>query len=175
VADALLWARKEGLANDRACIAGGSYGGYSTLMGLVRHPDLYRCGAAWVAVTDLELYVSGSIWIRDNISDVARKFSTPQMVGSTDTDAELISRNSPVLLASEIKAPLFLAFGEEDERVPLAHGKRLREALRKQSREPEWVTYPGEAHGWAMQETRLDFARRLETFLGKHLMTNSAQ
>ena len=175
VADALLWARKEGLANDRACIAGGSYGGYSTLMGLVRHPDLYRCGAAWVAVTDLELYVSGSIWIRDNISDVARKFSTPQMVGSADTDAELISRNSPVLLASEIKAPLFLAFGEEDERVPLAHGKRLREALRKQSREPEWVTYPGEAHGWAMQETRLDFARRLETFLGKHLMTNSAQ
>jgi hypothetical protein len=41
-----------GLAGRRACIAGASYGGYSTLMGLVKHPALYRCGAAWVAVTD---------------------------------------------------------------------------------------------------------------------------
>ena len=40
VADALRWAQKEGLASDKACIAGASYGGYSTLMGLIKDPSL---------------------------------------------------------------------------------------------------------------------------------------
>ena len=40
--DALQWARKRGLANDKACVMGASYGGYAaTLMGLVRHPDVF--------------------------------------------------------------------------------------------------------------------------------------
>ena len=169
VADALLWAQKQGLASDRACIAGASYGGYSTLMGLARHPKLYRCGAAWVAVTDLELYAKGSWWVGDDISDVARKYTIPEMVGSMDKDAQLITANSPVLLANKIKAPLLLAFGEDDQRVPLAHGKRMREALQKQGLEPEWVTYAGEGHGWGKLETRLDFALRLERFFNQHL------
>lgn len=169
VADALLWAQKQGIASDRACIAGASYGGYSTLMGLVRHPGLYRCGVAWAAVTDLQLYVSGSWWIGDDISELGRKYSLPELVGSADADADLIAKNSPILLASQIKAPLMLAFGEADLRVPLAHGTRLREALQKLGRDPEWITYPGEGHGWAKPETRLDFAKRVEQFLAKHL------
>lgn len=171
VADALLWAQKQGLASDKACIAGASYGGYSTLMGLVRHPQLYRCGAAWVAVTDLELLVKGSWWISDDNSELFRKYGMPTMVGSVDKGAELITANSPVLLADKIKAPLLLAFGEDDQRVPLAHGKRMREALQKQGHEPEWVTYGGEGHGWGKLETRLDFAQRLERFLNQHLRT----
>ena len=174
VADALLWAQKQGLASDRACIAGASYGGYSTLMGLVRHPDLYRCGLAWVAVTDLQLFVSGSWWIGDDISELGRKYALPEMVGSVDKDADMIAKNSPILLASQIKAPLMLAFGEADLRVPLAHGTRLREALQKLGRDPEWITYPGEGHGWAKPETRLDFARRVEQFLAKHLAPEGA-
>jgi dipeptidyl aminopeptidase/acylaminoacyl peptidase len=169
VADALLWAQKQGLASDKACIAGASYGGYSTLMGLVRHPQLYRCGAAWVAVTDLELLVKGSWWVSDDNGDLFRKYGMPTMVGSMEKDAQQITANSPVLLADKIKAPLLLAFGEDDQRVPLAHGKRMREALQKQGVEPEWVTYGGEGHGWGRLETRLDFAQRLERFLDKHL------
>jgi dipeptidyl aminopeptidase/acylaminoacyl peptidase len=171
VADALLWAQKQGIASNKACIAGASYGGYSTLMGLARQPQLYRCGAAWVAVTDLELLVKGSWWVSDDTSDVARKYTIPEMVGSMDKDAQLITANSPVLLADKIKAPLLLAFGEDDQRVPLAHGKRMRESLQKQGFEPEWVTYGGEGHGWGKLETRLDFAVRLERFLSQHLRT----
>ncbi|RZI98436.1 MAG: S9 family peptidase, partial [Rubrivivax sp.] len=36
VADALRWAQAQGTASDKACIAGASYGGYSTLMGLIK-------------------------------------------------------------------------------------------------------------------------------------------
>ncbi|MDM4767309.1 prolyl oligopeptidase family serine peptidase [Pelomonas sp. SE-A7] len=169
VADALLWARQQKLADDRACIAGASYGGYSALMGLARHGDLYRCGIAWVAVTDLKLLVEGSWWIRDDAGALARRYSIPEMIGDAKADAAMLAANSPVLLADRIKAPVLLAFGEADLRVPLAHGKRMREALTAAGNEPQWVVYPGEGHGFSLMQNRLDFARRVEQFLATHL------
>jgi len=169
VADALLWARREGLTDDRACIVGGSYGGYSTLMGLVRHPELYRCGAAWVAVTDLLLLVQGEWWVDDDISYAGRRYRLPELVGDAEADRAMLLDNSPVEQAGRIRAPLLLAFGADDRRVPLSHGTRLREAMQRQGREPEWVVYDGEAHAWRLPATRVDFARRLEHFLAAHL------
>jgi dipeptidyl aminopeptidase/acylaminoacyl peptidase len=169
VADALLWAQKQGLASDKACIAGASYGGYSTLMGLVRHPELYKCGVAWVAVTDPSLFLEGAWGVIDDIDSSSRRYTLPQMVGDLDKDAKMLADNSPLLRAQEIKAPLLLAFGESDRRVPLAHGERMRAALTKAGRPPEWVTYPNEAHSWRQVGTQVDFARRMEKFLAQNL------
>lgn len=169
VADALLWAQKQGLASDKACIAGASYGGYSTLMGLVRHPELYKCGVAWLAVTDPTLYLDGAWGVIDDIDNTSRRYMLPQLVGDVDKDAKMLADNSPLLRAQEIKAPLFLAFGESDRRVPLVHGERLRAALIKAGRPPEWVTYPNEAHSWRQVGTQVDFTRRMEKFLAQYL------
>jgi dipeptidyl aminopeptidase/acylaminoacyl peptidase len=169
VADALLWARAKGLASDRACIAGGSYGGYSTLMGLVRHPELYQCGWAWVAVTDLLLFLEGSWWVNDDIADSGRRYSLPMMVGDAERDRAMLLENSPVTQAHRIKAPLLLVWGAEDLRVPIAHGERLRKALQAAGREPEWVVYPDEGHGLALPANQIDMAQRLERFFSQHL------
>ncbi|MDR7331621.1 prolyl oligopeptidase family serine peptidase [Roseateles asaccharophilus] len=169
VADALKWAQKEGLASDKACIAGGSYGGYSTLMGLIKDPDLYRCGVAWVAVTDLELLLKGSWWVNDDTSDESRRHRLPESIGDLEKDAAMIIANSPVRQAARVKAPVLLAFGEQDLRVPLAHGKRMRDALTEAGNPPEWVTYPGEGHGFSIIKNRVDFAERMAAFLAKHL------
>ncbi|KQW44618.1 MULTISPECIES: prolyl oligopeptidase family serine peptidase [unclassified Roseateles] len=169
VADALRWAQTQGIASDKACIAGASYGGYSTLMGLIKDPNLYRCGVAWLAVTDLELLVRGSWWVDDDTSSVARQFTVPEMIGDAEKDADMIVANSPVKQAARIKAPVLLAFGEADRRVPLAHGERMRRALREAGNEPEWLTYPGEGHGFAVLKNRVDFALKMEAFLAKHL------
>jgi acetyl esterase/lipase len=169
LADALLWAQRQGLADGRACIAGDSYGGYATLMGLVRHPELYRCGVAWLPVTDPFLFLEGSWWVNDDIGASGRRYGLPEMVGDVKADREMLTRVSPVAQAGRIRAPLLLAFGEDDLRVPLAHGKRLREAMRKAGREPLWVTYPNEGHGWRQLSTRVDFALRIERFLAEHL------
>ena len=170
VADALLWARAQGLADpQRACIAGASYGGYATLMGLVRHPELYRCGIAWVAVTDPFLYLQGAWWVDDDISDQGRRHLLPQLVGDADKDVAMLTAASPLAQAKRIQAPLLLAMGEADRRVPIAHGKRLRDALIDAGRPPEWVSYANEAHSWRQTSTRIDFARRVERFLGQHL------
>ena len=174
VADALLWAQAQGLADKKkACIAGASYGGYATLMGLVRHPELYRCGVAWVAVTDTLLLLKGSWWVDDDTSNQIRTHSLPQLVGDVEKDAEMLTAVSPLAQAKRIQAPLLLAMGESDRRVPIAHGERLRDALREAGRAPEWVSYPNEGHSWRQVSTQVDFARSVEKFLGQHLKADA--
>ncbi|RZI93128.1 MAG: S9 family peptidase, partial [Rubrivivax sp.] len=129
----------------------------------------YRCGVAWVALADLDLYLSGSWWVGDDISSTGRKYTLPEAVGDPVKDAAMIAANSPVKQAARIKAPVLLAFGEADMRVPLAHGERLRKAMREAGNEPVWVSYPGEAHGFSALKNRVDFAQKMEAFLAKHL------
>ena len=170
VADAVLWAAGKSLIDPkRVCIAGGSYGGYATLMGLVRHPELYRCGAAWVAVTEPMRLLERSWWTADDISDEARQYSLPTLIGDAKADAAMLAAASPVQQAARIVAPVMLVYGEHDRRVPLVHGKDMRAALTDAGRAPEWVVYPDEGHGWRKLETQRDFARRLEVFLARHL------
>ena len=168
VADALLWAVKQGHADPkRACIAGASYGGYATLMGLVRHPELYRCGAAWVAVTDPRLMFEWSS--RSDQSDEVRSYTYPRMIGDPVADAAQLRDTAPVEQAARIKAPVLLAMGREDRRVPLVHGHRMRDALNAAGNPPDWVVYDDEGHGWLKVANRIDFALRLEKFLAQHL------
>ena len=171
VADALIWAQSKGLASNKSCIAGASYGGYSTFMGLIRNPELFSCGIAWVALADLNLYIQGSNWITDDISETARNASLPEMVGDVEKDSGMLAANSPILNASKLKAPLLMAYGEADLRVPLAHGERMRDALTKAGNPPEWVVYYGEGHGWALLKTKIDFYGRMEKLLQKSLLS----
>lgn len=168
VADAVRWAAGKGLIDPkRVCIAGGSYGGYATLMGLARYPDLYRCGVAWVAVTDPRLLFEDS-WQSD-MNEEGRRYTLPTLLGDLAKDAALLRSAAPVERAADIRAPLLLAFGANDRRVPIVHGARMRDALRAQGRDPEWVVYDGEGHGWLKVETRLDFWGRVERFLDRNL------
>lgn len=168
VADAALWAVGKGLVDaKRICIAGASYGGYATLMGLARHPEIFRCGAAWVGVTDPRLLFDLD-WLTD-ISNEARAYSLVATIGDPVKDRDALTAVAPIELASRIKAPVLLAYGAKDRRVPLEHGDRMRASLRAAGNDPEWVLYPDEGHGWFLVPNRVDFAERLERFLAKHL------
>lgn len=168
VADAVRWAAGKGLIDPkRVCIAGASYGGYATLMGLARYPELYRCGVAWAAVTDPRLMFSFS-WLSD-LPERWKKYGLRRVLGDPDADAAMLKAAAPTEQAARIKAPVLLAFGEADRRVPLEHGTTMRDALRAAGNDPEWVTYPDEGHGWLRIETRVDFANRVDRFLAKNL------
>jgi len=168
VADAVRWAVQKGHVDPkRVCIAGASYGGYATLMGLVRDADLYRCGAAWVAVTDPRLLFKWSY--TGDTAETSRLYDLPKMIGDPVADAERLAEATPVLQAARIKAPLLVAFGGSDRRVPIEHGNALRDALVKAGSPPEWIVYDDEGHGWLRAANRLDFAQRLERFLDRNL------
>jgi dipeptidyl aminopeptidase/acylaminoacyl peptidase len=168
VADVVGWAVGKKLADpSKVCIIGASYGGYATIMGLIRHPELYRCGAAWVAVTDPRLMFQ---WTDlGDMGTEGREFSLPKLIGDPKADAAMLESVTPVLLADRIKSPLLLAVGGADRRVLPEHGRRLRDEMKAAGHAPEYVEYPTEGHGWLQLETRVDFARRLEDFLARNL------
>lgn len=151
----------------RVCIMGASYGGYAALMGLVKEPDMFKCGINYVGVTDPQLLLTVS-WSDFSNSDFTR-FRLADMIGNPDKDKALMDRTSPLKRANEIKAPVLMAYGGEDYRVPLVHGERMRDALLANRVPVEWVVYKEEGHGWLKEENRFDFARRVETFLAKHI------
>ena len=167
IADATQWAIKQGYADERRiCIAGASYGGYATLMGLVRYPELYRCGINWVGVTDMDLLYTAR-W--SDFSVLWKSYGMPKLVGDREKDAAQFAETSPLRQAAKITQPLLMAYGDADRRVPIAHGERLRSALEKHNRAIEWITYKDEGHGWMLESNNVDFWTRVEKFLNTNL------
>lgn len=167
IADATEWAVKQGFTDPkRICIAGASYGGYAALMGLIRYPQLYRCGINAVGVTDLDLMYT-SRW--SDFSEMWKEYGMPVLMGDREKDAKQLAATSPVKLAHRLTQPLLMAYGGEDRRVPIAHGGNLRAAVAPHNKNLEWVEYPDEGHGWMLEANKVDFWTRVERFLDRHL------
>ena len=166
--DALKWAVAQGhIDPQRVCIAGASYGGYAALMGPIRQPGLFRCAAAWIAVSDPLLLFGLSGW--SDMADETRRYTMPELLGDPQADAAMLAEVSPLRQATRLKVPVLLGYGAQDRRVPLVHGERMRDALTAAGNPPEWVVYGEEGHGWLLTRNRVDWASRLEAFLAKHL------
>jgi dipeptidyl aminopeptidase/acylaminoacyl peptidase len=170
IADAARWAIAKGMADPaRVCIAGASYGGYATLMGLVRDPDLYKCGINWVGVTDMDLLYTGSFRHDDDVSASFKKYGLAERVGDRVKDAQQLRDTSPILHAAKIRQPLLMAYGTEDKRVPIPHGRSFHEAVKAGNKQVEFVEYKGEGHNFKLVENRIDFWTRVERFLERHI------
>lgn len=173
VADALQWAVKQGWVDaQRVCIAGASYGGYATLMGLIKHPSLYRCGVEWAGVSDIDLLYSIS-W--SDASEEVTNYTLPVLVGDPEKDAQQLKHSSPLARAQELRQPLLMAYGGIDRRVPIKHGTAMRDALQQSNKSVEWIVYPNEGHGWRELETNADFWTRVEKFLDQHIGPGAAK
>ncbi|QBE67299.1 S9 family peptidase [Pseudoduganella lutea] len=170
VTDGTRWAIEQGVADPkRICIAGASYGGYATLMGLIREPELYRCGVNWVGVTDIKLMYGGSWFHTSDLPAQYIRYGMPRLIGDLETEAEQLMAVSPVEQAARLRQPLLMAYGGADRRVPRAHGTRFRDAVSATNRNVEWIEYPEEGHGWRLPKNRIDFWTRVEKFLDRHI------
>ncbi|OWQ88514.1 hypothetical protein CDN99_16820 [Roseateles aquatilis] len=151
----------------RICIAGASYGGYLTMMGLVKEPELFRCGVNWVGVTDPNFMfsVTWTDFNRYGGPDTGRR----RLIGDPEKDAEQFRRTSPLQRAAEIKQPVLMAYGAQDVRVPMINGVKMRDALRSHNKNVEWVVYDDEGHGWRKEANNVDFWSRVERFLAANM------
>lgn len=175
VADGTRWAIAQGYADPkRICIAGASYGGYATLMGLLNDPDLYKCGVDWVGVTDINL-MYGNDWIRSSdMSSQWKEYGMPEMIGDRVKDAAQLKATSPIEHAARITQPLLLAYGGVDRRVPLYHGQKFYDAVTRTNKNVQWIEYPEEGHGWRLPKNSIDFWSKVETFLDKNIGKDAA-
>ncbi|QNA88168.1 S9 family peptidase [Massilia sp. Dwa41.01b] len=159
---------KQGIVDpNRVCIIGASYGGYATMYGLAKDPDLYKCGVNWVGVTDISLLFSVSYSDTSN-SPVMDDLGV-RMHGDPKLDQAYMKERSALENVGKIKAPVLMAYGSEDVRVPLVHGERMRDLLRKKGNEVEWMVMTGEGHGWAKESNRIKFGEAMMSFIDRHI------
>ncbi len=167
LADVARWAVDQGVADARrVAIEGASYGGYAALMGLVKDGELFRCAVCAAGVTDLRLLFTAH-W--SDASELSRRYSMRERIGDLDADRERLEATSPLQQAARIRNPVLLGHGGYDERVPVEHGRRLHDAVRRHNPNVEWVEYKAEGHDWVLPETTLDWWGRVERFLVRHL------
>lgn len=159
ITDGTLWAIEQGIADpDRICISGGSYGDYSTLVGLTREPELYRCGFAFVGVYDLELAKR-----RGNIprTEIGRRY----LDRALGTDEAVLRERSPVNHVHRIKAELFVAHGAADHQAHFSQYHALIGALEEAGIPHEKLFVSREGHGFYKLENRvLLYGKALEFF-----------
>ncbi|MDF3035614.1 MAG: hypothetical protein K0S28_888 [Paucimonas sp.] len=148
----------------RVCIMGASYGGYSAMMGLVKDPDLYRCGINLLGPTELDWLFTKGMW---HYSDDSL-YSMNELIGDRSAMKEQFHATSPSRHADKIKAPVLMVFGAKDRRVPLDHGERMRDALKEKGKAVEWIEMPDEEHGITKEENRYKVFGAIETFLKTH-------
>jgi dipeptidyl aminopeptidase/acylaminoacyl peptidase len=167
LADSARWAIERGIADPkRIAIGGSSYGGYATLMGLIQDPELFRCGFEAAGPTDMRLFLDPA-W--GDLLGQVRTYEARLLIGDPDTDGPAMDRVSPLKQAAELHQPVLMAYGEWDPRVPLVHGERMRDALKRSgNNQVEWIEFARQGHGWASPATRIDFWTRVETFLARH-------
>lgn len=163
VDDALAFLGKEGIGDvKRACVVGGSYGGYVAMRAAERNPDLYRCAISYAGVADLPEMIRYD-----------RYFIGGR--GSTEywrTRAEDVSEVSPVNHAVRTGIPVLVIHGKKDRRVPFAQSKNYVDRLKKAGKTHEFFIQPEGDHFFSREEDRLTFLTQMEAFLDKHNPAN---
>ncbi|WP_457637339.1 S9 family peptidase [Oceanithermus sp.] len=159
------WLVEQGIVDPRrVAIMGGSYGGYATLAGLAFTPELYAAGVDIVGPSNLFTLLET---IPPYWKPMVALFHT--RMGHPERDAGLLRAVSPFFHAENIRAPLLIGQGANDPRVKRSESLQIVAALREKGKPVEYVEYPDEGHGFARPENRIDFFRRAEAFLERHL------
>lgn len=166
ITDGVKWLIDQGIADPkRVAIYGASYGGYATLSGITRTPQLYAAAVSYVGVSNMFTFMK-------SIPPYWKPFLEMMkvMVGDEEKDRAQLTATSPALNADKIRTPLFVAQGAKDPRVVKAESDQMVEALRKRGIEVQYMVKDNEGHGFRNQENQFEFYEAMEKFLAAHLL-----
>tara|TARA_B100000029_G_C17592898_1_gene963127 strand:+ start:901 stop:2838 length:1938 start_codon:yes stop_codon:yes gene_type:complete len=160
VEDATSWAINKGIADpERICIVGGSYGGYAALMGAATS-DLYKCSVSFAGVSDL-------LYLLDDSRRYGGEETLRIMLGNKSRQE--LKDTSPVNLANKIKIPVLLVQGDDDSRVLLKHGQKMRDAMEEAGVNYKYIEQEDSDHFLTLKRNRLQFFQETEKFLKNHI------
>ncbi len=148
---------------ERLAIAGGSYGGFMTACCLSLDPDyLFACGVAKYGDANLL-----SSWAQCN-RDI-RQYTEMQL-GHPARNRQVYRAGSPIFHVDNVRAPVLVLHGLDDDVVPPESSEEWVAALRRAGKSFEYKTYPGEPHGFLQRQNQLDVWRRMERFFDWYLL-----
>ncbi|HJQ16531.1 MAG TPA: S9 family peptidase [Allosphingosinicella sp.] len=163
ISDGLAALARQGTVDPkRACIMGGSYGGYAALAGVTLQQGLYRCAVSVAGVSDVaKMYRTD---VGESGSDPMLIRALKELVGSGRSLAAV----SPVNFADKADAPILLIHGKNDTVVLYDQSNDMAAALRRAGKPVEFVTLAGEDHWLSGSATRLAMLKAAVAFVEKH-------
>ncbi len=139
----------------RIGIWGWSYGGFMSLNGLFRHPDLYRTGVVVSPVTHWSLY--------DNVY-------TERFNGLPDQNREGYDRGSPLTYVNGLRGNLLLVHGTGDDNVHYQNTEVLVNALVAANKPFTMMEYPNRTHCICQgKNTQLHLFELISRYLDQNL------
>jgi dipeptidyl aminopeptidase/acylaminoacyl peptidase len=147
---------------DRMVVMGGSAGGYTVLLSMALHPEVFAAGVDLYGVADLF-----------TLSEETHRFEAHYLdtiVGKLPETYQSYLDRSPVTIADKIKRPLLILQGDKDDVVPLAQSEAIYKKLQSRGVDVELKVYEGEGHGWRKLATVLDELSRVDKFLRRHVL-----
>jgi dipeptidyl aminopeptidase/acylaminoacyl peptidase len=165
ITDGVKWAIDQGFADPkRIAIFGASYGGYAALMGLIKTPDLYRCGICYAGVTEIRRTIDRPI----PMMKMTRSFIA-LTVGDAKEDKAALQERSPLERVNQIQVPVLLAYGELDPLVPINTGRDLAKALKRRGKLYDLIVKSDEGHGFHNEANTIEFWTKVDEFLRAQL------
>ena len=165
IADGVQWLIRQEIADpERIAIYGASFGGYAALAGLVKNSDLYACGVSYSGMIDIIAFLK-------SVPPYWQPFREMlfEMVGDPAKDLEMMKENSPRYHPEKIKAPVFIAQGGNDPKVPTEMTEKFIQILKKNGVQVKYMFKENEGHGFKNEENKIEFYGELEKFLSEHL------
>lgn len=139
---------------DRLGVFGHSYGGYMTLMLLMKAPGVFRCGVSVAPVTDWRLYDT---------------HYTERYLGDPAVNAGDYENSSVFPYAGNLSDRLLIIHGMADDNVLYTHSTRLYTVLQDAGVQFEMMAYPGAKHAIAGRNTNIHRYTLMDGFFDKYL------
>ncbi|WP_405778410.1 prolyl oligopeptidase family serine peptidase [Streptomyces sp. NBC_00859] len=156
------WAVSSGLADPaRLVLAGGSWGGYLTLLGLGTQPDAWAVGLAAVPVAD---YVTAYHDEMEGLKAMDRTL----LGGTPESVPERFAASSPLTYVDAVRAPVYISAGVNDPRCPIQQVENYVDRLAERGAVHEVYRYDA-GHGSLVVEERIKQVRRELDFAERHL------
>jgi len=150
---------------DKIAIYGGSHGGYATLMGLVKTPDLYACGVDYVGISSIFTFFNSFPEYWKPLINMVKEiwYDTDDPV-----EAEIAKEVSPIYQIDKIKKPVFVIQGANDPRVNINESDQIVVKLREKGFDVPYMVKYNEGHGFGHEENMMDLYKCMMGFFAKH-------
>lgn len=166
VEDGVKYAISQGWVDkDKIAIYGGSHGGYATLMGLIKTPDLYACGVDYVGVSNIFTFFASfpEYWkpYKEMVKQIWYDLDNPE-------EAKIAKEVSPVFQIDKIKKPLFVVQGANDPRVNINESDQIVKAMRAKGFEVPYMVKYDEGHGFGKEPNRIELYKSMLGFFAEN-------
>jgi dipeptidyl aminopeptidase/acylaminoacyl peptidase len=147
----------------RIVATGGSAGGYSTLVCVTKAPEFFKAGIARYGISNLKTFHEKT-WVFE------RYYLAKLMGGTGGQRSELYGDRSPINFIDDVRGPLLILQGDVDIVCHRSEMDRMHAALEAAGKDVEYKVYDHEGHGWKLNSTIIDDAKRSEAFLKRAVL-----